>query len=786
MSSNINNDNIDSTYPIAGQDNDSQGFRDNFSAIKSNFVATKAELEDLQSKAILKSALTGGTLSNDLGGNEISNGTHVNFHGKSYTNSSTPTSADIDVRNGSLQVFQISDDSTLTFRQWPTTGRYANVRVHLRNNAIAIDVGDSITVGKRYTVDTVGSTNFVSMGADPTASITGSITGTTLTVTAVASGTLDTNTYLSGTGITAGTKINGLGSGTGGTGTYTVDTSHPSGTGSVAMTGMTSGVVFIATNKGSGSGKVKPWKTVDLLTDGVGNIIPDSEFTLPLLLKPDATVDQVVEAWTYNGGSKVFLNYIGNLDQNEINYSTLNIGRLNVQESTDSISPDTGTAVITGGVGIGKTLNVGGDVYVSGRIVVTGSGSTLNASANVEHLSDVQDVVIVDPRQGDVLKYDPTGDGTWTNTVDLIEYVVTIPNNTNPDPFSFDGVDIDQANLRFEIGKKYRFNLEHISNNGLGLRFSTVPDTDPVVAYANDFTGEENGVYSYGTPGSTAGAYIELFVTENTPSPLYVYAQDVGGPDTSLMGMAWPIQVAGGSIKVVRDYTAYRSQNIIVDTTDGPVTITLPVAPELGTTITIVDNGHAATDNITIDPGNPGVTINGETGNIAIAGNYGGVTLASDGTNWTALRVSYNGSEDVADSGTIRLDTAVSYFATEGPESSTLAAGTEGQVKTLVMKAFVGNMVVSVSNAGWKVGGGTGTITFDQIGDACTLQFVDNKWFVIGNNGCELDSMPAVIVESPGAANDTGKAGDIAYDPDYLYICVANNTWKRVAIATWP
>jgi hypothetical protein len=786
MSSNINNDNIDSTYPVAGQDNDSQGFRDNFAAIKSNFVAAKTELEDLQAKAILKSALTGSTLSNDFGGSNISNGTYTNFHGTSYTNSSTPTSADIDVRVGSLQVFQITDDSTLTFRHWPTTGKYANVRLHLRNNAIAIDVGDNVTVGKRYTIDTVGSTNFTTMGADPTATFTGSITGTTLTVTAVASGVLNTNTYISGSGITAGTKINGLGSGSGGTGTYTVDTSHPSGTGSVDMTGMTAGVVFIATNKGSGSGKVKPWKTLNLLTDGVGEIIADSEFSLPLLLKPDATVDQVVEAWTYNGGTKVFLNYIGNLDQNEINYSTLNIGRLNVQESTDSISPDTGTAVITGGVGIGKTLNVGGDIYVSGKIVVTGEGSTLNASSNVAHLADVQDVNIVDPRQGDVLKYDPTGDGSWTNTVDLTEYVVTIPNNTNPDPFNFDGVPIDQAALRFEIGKKYRFNLEDVSNSGLGMRFSTVPDTDPIVAYAHDYTGEANGVYSYGTPGSTAGAYIELFVTENTPSPLYLYARDIGGPDTSLMGKAWPIQVAGGSIKVVRDYTASRSQSIIVDTTDGPLTITLPVNPELGTTITIVDNGHAATNSITVDPGNPSVTINGETGTIAIAGNYGGVTLTSDGVNWTALRITYNGSEDVADSASIRLDTAVSYFATEGPESSTLAAGTEGQVKTLIMKAFVGNMVVSVSNAGWKIGGGTGTITFDQIGDACTLQFVSGHWYVISNNGCELDSMPAVIVDQPGAANDTGKAGDIAYDPDYLYICVANNTWKRVAISTWP
>ena len=48
MASNIDNTSIDATYPIAGQDNDSQGFRNNFSTIKNNFTirikATDREL----------------------------------------------------------------------------------------------------------------------------------------------------------------------------------------------------------------------------------------------------------------------------------------------------------------------------------------------------------------------------------------------------------------------------------------------------------------------------------------------------------------------------------------------------------------------------------------------------------------------------------------------------------------------------------------------------------------------------------------------------------------------
>jgi hypothetical protein len=46
--SNINRNIINENFPIAGQDNDTQTFRDNFDAIKNNFGFAKEEIEDLQ------------------------------------------------------------------------------------------------------------------------------------------------------------------------------------------------------------------------------------------------------------------------------------------------------------------------------------------------------------------------------------------------------------------------------------------------------------------------------------------------------------------------------------------------------------------------------------------------------------------------------------------------------------------------------------------------------------------------------------------------------------------
>jgi hypothetical protein len=38
---------------------------------------------------------------------------------------------------------------------------------------------------------------------------------------------------------------------------------------------------------------------------------------------------------------------------------------------------------------------------------------------------------------------------------------------------------------------------------------------------------------------------------------------------------------------------------------------------------------------------------------------------------------------------------------------------------------------------------------------------------------------------APATATSTGVAGEIRYDADYVYICVATNTWKRAALSMW-
>lgn len=136
MASNIISETIDNEYPVAGRDNDTQGFRDNFSIIKNNFAAAKSEIEELQE---------GTAKLNQTNNFRGSNINEANF--QSCTEQFFPigslaplqTGLDIDFRNGHYQTLVIDDnDVTLNLMGWPDVvldqdaTRVAKLTVELR------------------------------------------------------------------------------------------------------------------------------------------------------------------------------------------------------------------------------------------------------------------------------------------------------------------------------------------------------------------------------------------------------------------------------------------------------------------------------------------------------------------------------------------------------------------------------------------------------------------------------------------------------------------------------
>jgi hypothetical protein len=128
MASNIDDISINEAFPVAGQDNDSQGFRDNFSVIKSNFVATKEEIEDLQDNTAKKNT------ANNFLGNNILNANLVNISEELNAVGTLQSSQDVDFANGPVQTFTLGADVTLTTTNWPESGKVGRLRIILIND----------------------------------------------------------------------------------------------------------------------------------------------------------------------------------------------------------------------------------------------------------------------------------------------------------------------------------------------------------------------------------------------------------------------------------------------------------------------------------------------------------------------------------------------------------------------------------------------------------------------------------------------------------------------------
>jgi hypothetical protein len=155
MTSQVNPNNIDGTYPVAGQDNDSQGFRDNFTNIRNNFTFAKAEIEDLQNKAVLKSALLNTVLSNDFAGNAVVNPALTSWR-ETYNNiGSVSGSVTINFVNGNFQKITMSGTTILTF-SFPanSANQYASVKLWVSNPSASYTLSfpNALTLGDTDTI----------------------------------------------------------------------------------------------------------------------------------------------------------------------------------------------------------------------------------------------------------------------------------------------------------------------------------------------------------------------------------------------------------------------------------------------------------------------------------------------------------------------------------------------------------------------------------------------------------------------------------------------------------
>jgi hypothetical protein len=129
MTSQINPNNIDGAYPVAGQDNNSQGFRDNFTNTKNNFSYAAAEITALQNSSVLTANLSNSApVVNNLQTSTLSNGFLTNMYAN-LVNLGTITSATANFALGSVQTFATNGNTTIAFAGFPAAGSVATMTV---------------------------------------------------------------------------------------------------------------------------------------------------------------------------------------------------------------------------------------------------------------------------------------------------------------------------------------------------------------------------------------------------------------------------------------------------------------------------------------------------------------------------------------------------------------------------------------------------------------------------------------------------------------------------------
>jgi hypothetical protein len=116
VTSNINFAAINENFPVAGQDNDTQTFRDNFDTIKTNFSSAKTEITDLQDNAARTDS------DNDFLYNVVGSVTlqDAYLRKKDYGAAIVAGTQDISFKQAMYHLVKVGANTSLSFTEFPT------------------------------------------------------------------------------------------------------------------------------------------------------------------------------------------------------------------------------------------------------------------------------------------------------------------------------------------------------------------------------------------------------------------------------------------------------------------------------------------------------------------------------------------------------------------------------------------------------------------------------------------------------------------------------------------
>jgi hypothetical protein len=163
MTSSINPNTIDTAYPVAGQDNSTQGFRDNFAAIKQNFEYAEEEITSLQNVVAVVDS------DNGFGDNLIYAARVKDIAAVKVTYPSATGALNLSFAEASYFSLVTAGSVNLTFSDWPSAPSSSvgviRVRIQITNTAHTMTVSANNTGGGGVLIDVAGIQGYAAVNA---------------------------------------------------------------------------------------------------------------------------------------------------------------------------------------------------------------------------------------------------------------------------------------------------------------------------------------------------------------------------------------------------------------------------------------------------------------------------------------------------------------------------------------------------------------------------------------------------------------------------------------------
>ena len=165
MASTITNliNTIDTGFPVAGQNNDSQGFRTNFSIIQSALLNTEAEIESIQSTLGISAGQTTNVNTNFVTGTHITALTDLNVGGTNLISTGNNYSTVISASGGAGNIAMFVNTASTIILDYQASNATTATSLYLLSTTNVLNSATFTINSNNYKIKSIGESNEVTV-----------------------------------------------------------------------------------------------------------------------------------------------------------------------------------------------------------------------------------------------------------------------------------------------------------------------------------------------------------------------------------------------------------------------------------------------------------------------------------------------------------------------------------------------------------------------------------------------------------------------------------------------